>query len=95
MERSRCVAASPREQQRLKKAGGYLVQDGICLALEEVVKATNTGRVVLSPETRYERTLVDFVQKKSLQSLAECGRECSLWEERHVCDGHICMKFVR
>lgn len=42
VERSGRGAVGPRKQQRLKRAGEYLVRDGSCLSPEEIVKGTDT-----------------------------------------------------
>lgn len=89
-----CGAARPRSRQRLQREEKCLVQEGIRSSLEKIVKGTDTGEAGLSLEHWYEGMLAQLLRKRSLQSFAECWRECVLVEGRHVYDEDNCMKLL-
>lgn len=60
VRRSGCGAADPKKRHRLKRGEEHVLQDGICLSLKEIVKATVTEENVLSLETQCERMLADL-----------------------------------
>lgn len=52
IEREECGTAGPRRRQALEKEEELLVRNGICLSLEEMMRATDTGGTSSSLQTR-------------------------------------------
>lgn len=95
LERSGSRGTRPKMRQRLVRREEYLVRDGICSPLDEMLKASDTERTSLSLAVRYRWRLVDIVKKEALHSLAECVKECASVEGRIVYDESSRIKFVK
>lgn len=59
------------------------------------MRTTDTGGIGLSLENQYMRMVSELLRKRTLQSLADCVRDCGLLERVHVYGGDILMKFVK
>lgn len=71
------------------------MEDGIFLALENMVKATNTEKTGSSLEFQYRRTLVELFREELMQFSAEYLQKCVLLEGKHLYDRDIRMKFLK
>lgn len=71
----------------MEKGGKHLLQNEICLSLDETSKANDTTESGWSIGKRYERVLARLFKQKPLQSLPQYVREFVLEEQKLVYDG--------
>lgn len=58
-----------KKRKRLEREEEYLVQDGVCLSLEEFLGGTESRRTGFSLRNSYDQMLTEELRAKALRSL--------------------------
>lgn len=74
-EATQCEETVLRNGQRLETGGGFLVGDGVCLSLVELLAATESKETGMSAENSYNRMLAKLLRERTLRSFAKCMKE--------------------